>query len=246
MNTAPDNTNNASVETTACGPAEIVSLIAELGGHDREARRVAHESLLNIGEPATRCLVEALASKDRRQRWEAGKVLEEIKVNWRQHADSRTILALVEDLGSKDGMARVWARRALVTIGPPAVGALVEVLASKQPEQRWEAAKALGQIGDPQAIGSLIKALEDEMFDVRWLAAEALVHIGRLALPSLMTALSQNGDSLWMREGVHHVLHGINKSGLENVLEPVLKALEDVDSTLEVPIAARAALRELG
>jgi hypothetical protein len=48
-----------------------------------------------------------------------------------------------------------------------------------------------------------------------------------------------------MREGIHHVLHDMNKRELGPVLRPVLAALEGSEPTLEVPLAARAALNTL-
>ena len=49
---------------------------------------------------------------------------------------------------------------------------------------RWEAAKALGKIGDPKAALALVGALEDPRSGIRWLAAEGLMAIGREALRS--------------------------------------------------------------
>jgi hypothetical protein len=45
-----------------------------------------------------------------------------------------------------------------------------------------------------------------------------------------------------LREGIHHVLHDMNKGNLGRVLRPVLVALEDTGQSLQVPLAARAAL----
>jgi HEAT repeat protein len=64
--------------------------------------------------------------------------LEEVAI---QH-DTDSIESLINDLGSGDGMVRVRAREALVTIGGRSVNALSDVLKSKNEGQRWEAAKA--------------------------------------------------------------------------------------------------------
>jgi HEAT repeat protein len=161
--------------------------------------------------------------------------------------NTETISSLIADLGSKDGMARVRARKSLVAIGKPSVDPLVEALASKKELVRWEAAKAIGQIGNPTATLALVRALEDEMFDVRWLAAEALITIGKEALVPLLKALIKDLDSIWLREGAHHVFHDLarGKSGLRGVLQPVLAALEDIEPALEVPLAAKEALNKL-
>ena len=161
------------------------------------------------------------------------------------NGDTATINSLITDLGSKDGLVRVRARRSLVAIGGQAVDPLVEELASKKQWTRWEAAKALGQIGDPSATQALIIALEDEMFDVRWLAAEGLLAIGREALVPLLHALIERSDSEWLWEGAHHVFHDLSSGELGEVLRPILAVLDDVDASVEVPFAAEAALNKL-
>jgi len=156
-----------------------------------------------------------------------------------------TIKSLVADLGSKDGQVRVRARKSLVAIGGQAVKLLIKALASKREWVRWEAAKTLGQIGDPAAVQVLVKALEDKMFDVRWLAAEGLISIRREALVPLLRALTERPDSLWLREGVHHVLHDVDNGDLTEILQPVIVALEDFEPSLEAPLAAKIALKTL-
>jgi HEAT repeat protein len=221
------------------------SLIAELGSKDRATRMNAHQSLVEKGQSIVRPLVEVMSSPNERVRWEAGRILDEMEVPWSQHADSTTISLLICDLGSKDGLVRVRARRALVTIGSKAVAPLEVALTTKDDLTRWEAAKALGQIGDAEATKALINALEDEMFDVRWLAAEGLITIGRPTLIPLLRKLTEEPDSLWLREGAHHILHGINMENLQKILLPVRNALEDIEASLVVPFAAKTALKSL-
>jgi HEAT repeat protein len=223
----------------------IKSLVADLGSKDGQVRARARLSLVAIGEPAVVPLVEALANPKEWVRWEAAKALGLINVPWHRHADPATIRALIVDLGSKDGMVRVRARKSLVAIGKPAVGSLVEALASKKELVRWEAAKAIGQIDDPTATQALVKALEDDMFDVRWLAAEALIIIGQEALVPLLQALSRHSDSLWLREGAHHVVHDLADGKITEVLRPVLTALEDIEPSVEAPLAANTVLKAL-
>jgi HEAT repeat protein len=160
-------------------------------------------------------------------------------------ADPASINSLIANLASEDGMLRVNARRSLVTIGGPSVPFLIQALANRNKWMRWEAAKALGQIGDPAATQALVIALEDRIFDVRWLAAEGLIAIGREALVPLLHALINHPDSLWLREGVHHVLHDLAKGKLDEVLQPVLAALEDIEPSVEVSFAAERALDAL-
>jgi HEAT repeat protein len=117
-------------------------------------------------------------------------------------------------------MVRVRARRSLVAIREPAVRPLVEALASRKQWVRWEVAKALGQIGSPSS-------------------AEALV--------PLLHALVERSDSVWVLEGAHHVFHDLarGRPDLKDVLQPVLAALEDIEPSLEVPVAAEAVLNKL-
>jgi len=165
-----------------------------------------------------------------------------------QEEESRNvpIELAVADLGCKNGFVRVNARKYLVYKAGEAVPYLVSALKSDQKWVRWEAAKALGQIGDPEATQALVEALEDDMFDVRWLAAEGLVATGRSALVPLLQALNRRGDSLWLREGAHHVLHDLVTEKVKDIFEPILVALERPETRLAVPIAAKEALERLG
>jgi HEAT repeat protein len=158
---------------------------------------------------------------------------------------ANTIKSLIADLGSQDGIVRVQARKSLVSTGGRAVKPLVKALASKREWVRWEAAKTLGQIGDPAAVQTLIEALEDKMFDVRWLSAEGLISIGHEALVPLLRALMEHPDSLWLREGVHHVLHDVDKGDLTEIIQPVIAALEGFEPSVEVPLAASTVLKAL-
>jgi hypothetical protein len=80
--------------------------------------------------------------------------------------------ALITSLGSHDDVVRVKARHTLVSLGKAAVPSLIVALKNKNDLVRWEATKALGEIGDPESAPALVRGLEDEDFDVRWLAAE--------------------------------------------------------------------------
>jgi HEAT repeat protein len=230
---------------SACGTPAVASAIADLAAGDAETRAKAHQALVAIGQPAARCLVEAMANPSNRVRWEAGRILGKLKVDWSRFADEATVRALVADLGSKDGLVRVRARRALVTIGPRTIKALVDAISGRSTEKRWEAVKALGEIGDPEATEALVRALDDSVFDVRWLAAEGLVSIGRSAFAPLLEALVDYPKSIQLREGAHHVLHGTEMGTLKSILMPVLNALEDPAAALATPLAASKALESL-
>jgi HEAT repeat protein len=157
-------------------------------------------------------------------------------------ADKATIKSLIADLASKDGVVRVKARQQLVAYKKRSVAPLIRTLSNKNDWVRWEAAKALSQIGNNRAIKALLEALSDEKFEVRWLAAEGLIRMGRKAIVPLLEALVKHSDSYWLREGIHHVLHDMNTGKITEVLRPVLAALEGPEPSLEVPLAAQAAL----
>jgi HEAT repeat protein len=164
---------------------------------------------------------------------------------------------LINTLSNLKDKTREGARHTLVAMGKEAVPSLIEALKNRDTLMRWEAAKALGEIGDPETAPVLVKALEDEEFDVRWLAAEGLIKMNIKGLKPLLKALERRGDSVLLREGAHHVFHDLAKGELRKFLAPVLAALETLElgddvpwatrykSGMEVPLAARRALEVL-
>ena len=159
--------------------------------------------------------------------------------------DKMSVSSLIAKLASDDGVARVKARRQLVVYKARAVAPLIEALSDDRHWVRWEAAKALSQIGNQESIHALLEALSDKEFDVRWLAAEGLIRIGRKSVVPILATLVGDADSRLVREGIHHVLHDMKKGDLGQVLRPILAALEGNEPTLQAPLAARAALSAL-
>lgn len=155
------------------------------------------------------------------------------------------IRSLIAGLRSGDGIVRHKARAILARTGAPAVRQLIPLLKDREDDVRWEAAKTLASIADPRAASVLVASLEDPSFGVRWLAAEGLIAIGRDALTPLLAALKQRSDSIWLREGAHHVLHDLASKDLKNALSPVLTALEGVDPVTEINGPVRKALQDL-
>jgi HEAT repeat protein len=156
------------------------------------------------------------------------------------------IAPLIDALTSTDGVERHAAREQLEEIGRPAVPFLVRALQFPSAYARWEAAKALGEIGDASAAPALVRTLEDEKAAVRWLAATALINLGRDALVPLLRGLEGNSDSIWFRDGAHHVLHHLIRDGVADEALPVMEALEDLEPSIEAPVAAYHVLRGLG
>lgn len=156
-----------------------------------------------------------------------------------------SIKSLITDLSSEDHRKRLRARLSLMAMGKTAVPSLVEALKTTNDQVRWESAKVLEEIGDPGAAPALLKALEDEEFDIRWLAAQGLTRMNLKGLKPLLQALIERGDSILLREGAHHVIHDLAKGELRKYLSPVMHALEDIEPSVEVRVAAFHALEGL-
>jgi len=161
------------------------------------------------------------------------------------HASAASVDQLLANLANDHESIRREARYALVALGAPVVPALIAIVSGHQKHMvRWEAAKALSQIGSPTAVSALIVALEDQEFDIRWLAAEGLIAAGPAALPALLHALCEHPQSIWLREGAHHVLKSQSDPRTAQKVAPVLAALQGHEPDLNVGPAANAALAE--
>lgn len=159
--------------------------------------------------------------------------------------DPAKISDLIVALADQDWVTRQRAREALVEIGKPAVVPLIKALEKPGERVRWEAANALSEISDPKAAPAMVSALEDDSFGVRWLAAEGLISMGREGLGPLLQALVEHSQSVWLREGAHHVLRILAEEGLHAQIASVLNALEDIEPAIGVIQPAKAALNAL-
>lgn len=70
---------------------------------------------------------------------------------------------------------------------------------------REEALHILAGHPTPANLERLVQALEDPTASVRWVAADDLAHLGDLALTPLLHRLASQHDSVWIREGAHHI-----------------------------------------
>ncbi len=160
--------------------------------------------------------------------------------------ENQNLEELVFQLDDPDGLKRARARMELVQVGKPGVPALIAALSDPEEHIRWEAAKALQEIRDPQAATALVKALSDKCLDVRWAAAEALYPLEVHAIVPLLEDLLEHYELVSFRGLAHYVFRNLEKKGL--LEEPVLKvfhALGDVQPELIVPWTVKAALQEL-
>jgi len=157
----------------------------------------------------------------------------------------RNIDTLVNDLTCDDVLTCQNARRILVDIGEEAVPRLIEAQSDTREWVRWEAAKALGEIGGPRAMEALLRSIEDEKFDIRWLAAEGLIRVGRPAVKPLLEMLMKRPESIWLQQGAHRVFRDLEHADYREILHPVSLAIESNDPAVQILSAARSALDQL-
>jgi HEAT repeat protein len=148
-------------------------------------------------------------------------------------------------LSDLDPRCRHDAREQLVNMGVTVLPVLYQKLSSPDWHIRWEAAKALGEIGDPTAGEMLVSLLQDDDTSVRWAAMGSLIDLGRGALRPALLALTRDFHSSRLREGVHHVMHTLYNHGKLTGLETdVFRALEGAAPGVQAAWAANRALIE--
>ncbi|MDO9325408.1 MAG: HEAT repeat domain-containing protein [Methanoregula sp.] len=105
------------------------------------------------------------------------------------------------------------------------VAGLSRLLEHKDPQVQYEAAEALGNLGDERAVGPLITALKrDEFSGVRWKAAEALSKIGNPAVESLIAALQYPDDDVRWKAAI-----ALGEIGNPDAVAPLISLLSDDD-----------------
>lgn len=157
---------------------------------------------------------------------------------------SRPIEELINDLANPNGIIRQKARYELVKIGNPALDYLLELQSSDKHLARWESIKAISEIGSKESIPILINALDDEEFDVRWLAAEGLIDIGHSSVYPLLKAFISNENSIHLKDGVHHVLKGLEIRGLYDDKYEIIKALETFTAPVQLDLKIISMLKD--
>jgi HEAT repeat protein len=105
------------------------------------------------------------------------------------------------------------------------VRGLVRALNHRDPAIQYQAAEALGDLGDPAAVEPLAQALRgDEYSGVRWKAAEALARIGPPAVDALIEALDDPDDDVRWKAAI-----ALGEIGDPRGVEPLIKVLADPD-----------------
>jgi HEAT repeat protein len=164
-----------------------------------EARRVAVQQIAKVrGREAPELLLRALGDEDWRVRKEATLVAPILE---RREEVVATLAAALEDavnIGLRNA-----AVEALVTIGPDAVGAVIDTLTRLDADARKLAVEVLAGVADGRGTAALARALADEDANVRVAAAEALGNSAlagepsrELATQALVAALSTRDSFL--------------------------------------------------
>jgi HEAT repeat protein len=171
----------------------------------------------------------------------------EPRVDGEPGLDLERVETLLQLLGSKEGVQREKAREELVAVGTPVVPLLMESMLSDDGHIRFEAAKALSQIGHPLSVPAFVALLRADDAGMRWIAAEGLVNAGPASIPPLLKELLGHPDSDVLCHGAHHALKGLSErwKELKGPLEPVTAACAGVDRKDTVPPAAEAALKAI-
>jgi hypothetical protein len=102
---------------------------------------------------------------------------------------------------------------------------------------------------DPELAPVFVAALARERNEGnRWVASHALMNLGAAALRPLLEGLVQGADSAFLRDGAHAVLKVLVRQKIftparvDELIKPVLAALEGMDPGVHVPFAAHRAL----
>jgi len=160
--------------------------------------------------------------------------------------DTLELSNLIDKLGEKDIHARERARYRLVGAGKDAIHPLLEMLKSPNTNERLEAVRLLGRIGDKSVAEPLVEALIDESMGVHWAASDALIGLGGWTIMPLLEGLEKHFDSARFRQGAYHILHTFEDLGkLEPHVQEVLDALRGIEPFASVPWAAERALEAL-
>ncbi len=152
------------------------------------ARDKARVELVRIGRPAVPDLLIALDDAETRGRVGAAMVLGAIN-------DPRAAEPLIKLLGHSSPDLRGAAYQALLSIGPPAVPALLDALEKPGKTERTVIVRILASIGDYGATEALVALLrKDPSTSFRMEVATALGRIkDRTACDALLDALRDSG-----------------------------------------------------
>jgi HEAT repeat protein len=162
----------AALQLAADGSKSLPILKGFLQDPNEEVRWWAVRSLAEIHDPEViPLLLQALNDPKPAVRQCAALAL-------RHQTDPAAIHPLIQALSLPDRLMARLAADALIAIGEETVPALIDVLQNNSQGARLEAARALGEIGDPRAIPALFNALDEDSAILEHWAGESLEKMG--------------------------------------------------------------------
>jgi HEAT repeat protein len=162
----------AALQLAVDGTGSLPHLEEFLQDPNEDVRWWAARSLAEIRDPAvTPLLLQALHDPEPAVGQCAALAL-------RYQADPDAIPTLIQALSLPDRLMARLAADALIATGEESVPALIEIMENKSQPARLEAARALGEIGDPRAIPVLFKALDEDSAILEHWAGEGLEKMG--------------------------------------------------------------------
>lgn len=233
--TQPTTTRAISVGT----PPTVKRAVAALDNPDAEQQMAGVLSLADTDHPAARdALTEALEHPAKTVRMAAA-------IEYPDPKDSRIITGLMEAAQSSNFLSRWYSGRIfnfesrIVTIGPPAISELLNVLREPHNSFRWRAVEVLGRMSDQRALSGLVDTLRDNDRIIRNESAQALGNIGdTAAVPHLIQALGDEAEDVRTNTAV-----ALGKIG-HNAVTELIATLEDESTSVRT--AAAEALGKLG
>jgi len=189
---------------------------------DRDVNAAAGDSLITIGGPAIKALIEALKDPGIKEeavgllgkigegkppvkvkgdvieplcgalRDKSAEVREKAALALGEIKDPRAVEPLSIALRDSEYVVKVLAAKALGEIGKPAVEVLIAALTDPSSDVRMNAAQALGEINDERAIDPLRAAMNDSDLSVGRHASTAFGKIGKLAPEKLPGNLTED------------------------------------------------------
>lgn len=209
--------------SAASDEPEIEVLIGGLNAQDVDVKADSVKALVEIGEPAVEPLIRALGAEDPEIRENAAITLGKIK-------DERAVEPLFSLLTDEEWEVEKAATDALIAIGEPAVGSLIEILQNENEDifLQMKAVQVLAGIKDERAIQPMILALKENPE----LDADLGYHLGlmgELAVEPLIGVLGDNDPKVRVRAA-----EALGRIGDKRAIGPLTEALNDEDERVRL------------
>lgn len=225
-------------ESVAIDKKSVKPLIHALKNRNGTVRQVALGTLIKIGRPAVKSLIQALDDEDDSS---SGLVVWAIK-DIVDKRDKKVVEPLIRAMNRFT--CRLRASSALIKIGEPAVEHLIGLLKHEDKEVRQLAIEALGEIRDNRAVEPVLYILNQAMkeygnSDIRDTAISALKKINKPPIEPFIEALKN--ENWVIRQVAAEVLGNL---GDKKAIFSLTQVLDD--EMKEVRQAATESLEKLG